>query len=1119
MDSWNRSRAARAGVWLLLAAAPALCWAHSSAGPPPDADPRGMPPPPPDPGAFVNFESPHVHPIDLSPDGSRLAVCNTPDGRVEIYSVHASTGLLTHLDSIPVGYDPVSVRFRNNSELWAVNRISDSVIVVNLAAGIVTATIDTADEPADVVFYLDTGSAEPLAAVSCSRENLIQVFHAGARLLVNELPLKSQDPRALATDGTFVFVAAFASGNGTTLLASKPVFANALDDPDGPYAGQNPPFNNGIPGTAWVTPLGSDNFATIFAPPPQVGLIVRKDSGGVWRDDNGADWTDWISGAKSDLTRRVPGWDLTDNDVAKFSTHDTASALAAGFGTGGWVRRRMTNCMALARNPVTGAILLVGTEATNEIRFEPKLTGTFTRVLAAINHGTTGANIALADLNQAHLAAAQGGSAYQDGRVPQSERNKSIGDPRGVAFNPAGTRAYVTGMGSGNVVVIDAATGARLGGPGYTIDLGSPTPGPTGIVHHASLNRAYVVTRFASTVITIDTANLGAETVLQTLAFYDPTPAYINDGRDDLYDTHQNSGLGQIACASCHIDARNDRLAWDLGNPQGGITPSSQVNPANPAPGQHNRLLDGVIDPYNNFHDMKGPMTTQTLVDIIGKEPHHWRGDRDGIEEFAAAFVGLQGDNAPPTTFSMQQFEDFLSSLHFPPNPHRALDNSLPGGSRLVGLGNNPDLPLDGYYSNGPTTENPGLSPRGTPLPDGNAFRGFQLFVEGNPLHVNPTPGHDSIPALDGRFQCVSCHALPTGAGPLQFAQFNNGTSLFDFVPIAPGPNGERHSALISIDAAPGPLAVGNQGAFKIPQLRNQLDKHGLNYKIANASTLGFGLFHDGRVDDLDTLMGSNVFDVDSDQDVADLVAFSLCVNGGGFDDLAALPGAPDFLSPPEFPINLATVGQLGPDGGVSQSAQAATGKQITITSPSPPAAAQARIDLLVALAQANRVDLIARGMKDGARRGWYLFSGATFHSDSSAESISLVGLMALASANTPLTFTAVPEALGIRTGVDRDEDGGRDRDEAVSGSDPANPDDTAFVGTSIPPTVNALNTSTTVSGGLALVTATPGRRAVLHIQGGDYAGAITVTKPVVLRKMVDPATGTGVGGLVRIGT
>ena len=72
----------------------------------------------------------HVHALDLSPDGSLLAVCNTADGKVQLFDVHASTGLLTPADAIAVGYDPVSVRFRTNSELWVVNLLSDSVSVI-----------------------------------------------------------------------------------------------------------------------------------------------------------------------------------------------------------------------------------------------------------------------------------------------------------------------------------------------------------------------------------------------------------------------------------------------------------------------------------------------------------------------------------------------------------------------------------------------------------------------------------------------------------------------------------------------------------------------------------------------------------------------------------------------------------------------------------------------------------------------------------------------------------------------------------------------------------------------------------------------------------------------------
>ena len=48
-----------------------------------------------------------------------------------------------------------------------------------------------------------------------------------------------------------------------------------------------------------------------------------------------------------------------------------------------------------------------------------------------------------------------------------------------------------------------------------------------------------------------------------------PDPEVIRQGRPHLYDTHETSGLGHLSCASCHVDARMDRLAWDLGAPDG----------------------------------------------------------------------------------------------------------------------------------------------------------------------------------------------------------------------------------------------------------------------------------------------------------------------------------------------------------------------------------------------------------------------------------------------------------------------------------------------------------------------------------------------------------------------
>src|SRR5262245_41997602 len=99
---------------------------------------------------FVNWESPHVSPLDLTPDGSRLLAVNTADDRLEVFAVTAAG--LVHLGSVPAGLDPVSVRARTSTEAWVVNHISDSVSVVSLVSMNVVATLHPGDEPADVVF-------------------------------------------------------------------------------------------------------------------------------------------------------------------------------------------------------------------------------------------------------------------------------------------------------------------------------------------------------------------------------------------------------------------------------------------------------------------------------------------------------------------------------------------------------------------------------------------------------------------------------------------------------------------------------------------------------------------------------------------------------------------------------------------------------------------------------------------------------------------------------------------------------------------------------------------------------------------------------------------------------
>jgi YVTN family beta-propeller protein len=530
---------------------------------------------------------------------------------------------------------------------------------------------------------------------------------------------------------------------------------------------------------------------------------VKKTPSGRWKDDNNGDWTDLVSGPNAAASGRPVGWDVTDNDIAVI---DTASLGVS------YVHRLMNLCMAIGIDPSTGDVTIVGTEATNEIRFEPNVQGRFTRVelARAIQPGLTSTSIV--DLNP-HLT-------YLTPTIPQVDRDRSIGDPRGIVWNAAGTRAYVTGMGSNNLIVIDAA-GARAG-VSPTVDVGE---GPTGIVLDAAHGRLLVLDKFEAAISVVD---LASELETARVPFHDASPQAIKAGRKHLYDTHKNSGLGQIACGSCHIDARLDHLAWDLGNPAGTMKPVAGQNLGANIPG-----LNVGFQPW---HPMKGPMTTQTLQDIIGKEPFHWRGDRDGLEEFNGAFIGLQGDDTNLTPAEMQEFEDFLATVTFPPNPFRNFDNTLPT-----------NLPLPGHHTTGR------FGPAGNPLPNGNAVAGMALYRPPNLLDAS-------------NLACVTCHTLPLGMGTNYRLQ--GGT----LVPIAPGPNGERHHMLVAVDGS-------TNVTIKVPQLRNVYEKVGFDAtQLLNTS--GFGVLHDGSVDSLERFVDEPVFSVQSDQQTADLVAFMLSIGG-----------------------------------------------------------------------------------------------------------------------------------------------------------------------------------------------------------------------------------------------
>lgn len=753
---------------------------------------------------FVNFETAPVHPVSLSADGNMLAVCNLPDGRVELFDL--SRGLPRRVGSVAVGIDPVTARFNANGELWILNHISDSISIVDPQRRVIVATLDAFDGPADVVFT--AGGSR--AFVSHAGANVVEIWDTATRASLGSVDIDGDRPEAMAVsaDESEIYIAILESGNGSTIIAptltdlERTPPPSAADLPDAPNRGLNPaPNSNGAFEPA-INPV-------IAPPPPRVPVIVRKQNG-LWLDDNRADWTDYISGDKAHLTGRIPGWDVADHDLA---------IMKASNGSLRYVRGLMNICFDVAVNPVTGAVAMIGTDGINEVRFEPVLKSIFNRVKIAMIDATA-ATATVRDLNP-HLD-------YQTRTLPKADRRQSAGDPRGIAWNSRGTRAYIVGMGSNNLFMIDQ-DGNRVGSAVTLPD------GPAGLALDEARNRIYVLSRFASQLVTLSMDTL---TVQHAVPLHDPTPALVRLGRKHFYDTVENSGLGQAACASCHIDGRFDRLAWDLGDPAGELLDLAT------------RQFTITPSVTNSFHPMKGPMVTQTLVDIIGHEPFHWRADRDGIEAFNPTFPALQGRDEELTDEQMAEFKAFLASLTFPPNPFRHLDNSLPTS-----------LSLFAERSLGR-----GQLRAGERLPPGNALSGLANFV-------SSTGGN-----------CAKCHTFPTGLGP--DAKFLSGR----WQPINHGPNDERHIGMAAQERT-GLLP------FKIQQLRNLADKNGFDLE-STSSRHGFGFFHDGRVDTLTRFIQDGFTEVTDDRETADLIAFMVSMTGSelpaGVDtDVNRPPGPP----------------------------------------------------------------------------------------------------------------------------------------------------------------------------------------------------------------------------------
>jgi DNA-binding beta-propeller fold protein YncE len=791
--------------------------------------------------SFVAFESGHVRPITLSPDGSQLFVVNTPDNTLEIFDVGA--GGLTFAASVPVGMEPVAVAARTNDEVWVVNHLSDSVSVVDLAGAvpIVARTLLVGDEPRDIVFagaggnraFITTAHrgqhrthssisgvfgggnpADPRLTTSGVDRADVWVFDGtslGSTIggtPFDVLTFFSDTPRALATDGTTVYVAAFMSGNETTVVNETNV-------------------NDGFGGAGVPGPNDNANGD----PAPEVGVIVKK-VGGNWVDADGTN------------RNAVVGFNLPDNDVFTIN----ADTLTRGtiFSSVGTILFNM------AVNPANGKVYVTNIESPNEVLFEGPGNHGGTTVQGRLSLARvtildpSGPSKDIQHLNQHIQYADLHTDAGANHAAINAQIQHSLATPLQPTISSDGSTIYIPAFGSAKIGVF---TQTELENPLFETAydptsessdyLSTTGGGPSGVALDEANNRLYVTTRFNNSVEVID---LGSGTTSAVHSLHTPEPATVVDGRKFLYDAALTSGNGEASCSSCHIFGDLDALAWNLGNPDDFLSTNNQPQP--------NTLLE-TADPTVPFHPMKGPMTTQTLKGLGTHGAMHWRGDRvDGFfgtdpcsepgyaaanstnapcdevnafKNFIVAFEGLVGMEGTITATQMQQFAAFMLQVQLPPNPVRNLDNSLTANQQ------------DG--------EN----------------RWFSCGVgldECAPLDPNAT---DTVEDCDG------CHSLD----PLNGFFGTGGEQTFE----------------------------GEPQHLKVPHLRNVYAKIGMFFS-GNDEVRGTGILHDGSVDSVATFLGAAVFGLNNQEEL-DLEEFVLAFP----TDLAPIVGQQVTIGPGNFVV------------------------------------------------------------------------------------------------------------------------------------------------------------------------------------------------------------------------
>ena len=581
-------------------------------------------------GPNLNFERAQLQPMELSADGKRIYALNSAGARLAAFDV--ATG--KHVLDIPVGIGGVSVARRpGTGELWVVDSLASSVLVVNPGTANVVRSVRVGAQPHGIAFTPNGDRAY----VTCSGVDRVDVIDVATTQVVKSIPVPVEQPRGI-------------------------VWAN---------------------GHAWLVPLLSGNNSAPFGLPGDPDSIV-----GVAR----------VTGPS---LNPLPDRDLLAIKTQADPKQDDLDPSLTRTGLG-------TVLFSVALRPGTSELWIPNTEALNT-QFKGEKSFIAGQVVSN--------RITVVDLQ----SAAQPLVIDLDALAPADRR---LAQPAHVAFDAGGTRAFVSGFGTDLIGVLDVLPGGGVSWAG-AIEL---TPlhtypggaGPRQALVDSTGSRLFVFHRLGDALGVVDLASLPGGGPFSVVApppvelGFNPLTGEERQGRF-LFVNGRFSKSMTSSCASCHVDGHTDGLAWDL---------SVYLDPESTPPNQLSFPLD-----------QKGPLVTQSCRRLQEKGPYHWRGERQSLLEFNAAFADLlenQVNGQPSKIDGFGYLRHYINNLCWPPNP---------------------DTPLDRDY---------------TP----EQIAGADLFMN-KPVF--------------GRFTCASCHQLPLGTSGEIVSEVTDGLLYSAVVPALRG--------------------------------------------------------------------------------------------------------------------------------------------------------------------------------------------------------------------------------------------------------------------------------------------------------------------------------------------